>query len=130
MRGGLSVNGDCLLLAKAGWLPTLDSVREALTDKTGYECFVNHAHFKEKKGDSIAALRHAVAFCKRISSEARRAARNRILRFIIGKNGNDWTVRFHTLRPDESWVTDDLESYAEEAILVLDSSELLPRNIS
>ena len=68
-------------------------------------------------------LGHAVAFCKRVSAEAVSIAPNRSVRFIISKNGKDWTVHFHTLRPDESYVSADLEEYAE-AVLVLDSTEL------
>jgi hypothetical protein len=119
---GMRIIDDCLVVGKSDAVP-LDSVRAAVMDKTGYECFVNHVHLKEL-GDSAAVLGHAVAFCKRVSAQAASVAPNRSVRFIISKNGKDWTVHFHTLRPDESYVTDDLEGYAEEAVLVLDSTEL------
>ena len=121
--GGVSIVDDCLVVGKSGVLPRLDSVREAVMDKSGYECFVNHVHLKEH-GDSAAVLRQAVTFCRRVSVDALRVAPNRSVRFIISKNDEDWTVHFHTLRRDESWVSDDLEGYAEEAVLVLDSTEL------
>jgi hypothetical protein len=120
---GMSVVDDCLVVGKPDAVARLDSVRAAVMDKTGYECFVNHIHLKER-GDSVAALGDAVAFCKRVSAEVTSVAPNRPVRFIISKNGEDWTVHFHTLRPDESYVSDDLEGYAEEAVLVLDSTEL------
>jgi len=120
---GMSVVDDCLVVGKPDAVPRLDSVRAAVMDKTGYECFVNHVHLKER-GDSAAVLGHAVAFCQRVSAEAVSFAPGRSVRFIISKNGNDWTVHFHTLRPNESYVYDDLEGYAEEAVLVLDSTEL------
>jgi len=78
----------------------------------------------EERGNSAAVLGQTVAFCRGVRAEAVRADPNRSLRFIISKNDKDWTVHFHTLRPDESWVSDDLEGYAEEAVLVLDSTEL------
>jgi len=120
---GMRVVGDCLVVGKSDAASCLDSVRAAVMDKTGYACFVNHFHLKEH-GNSAAVLGHAVAFCKRVSAEAVSIAPNRSVRFIISKNGKDWTVHFHTLRPDESYVSADLEGYAEEAVLVLDSTEL------
>ena len=123
LRDGMRVVEDCLVVGKSSTVPRLVSVRAAVMDKTGYECFVNHVHLKES-GDSAVVLGHAVAFCKRVSAEALSVAPNRLVRFIISKNGTDWTVHFHTLRPDENYVSDDLEGYAEEAVLVLDSSEL------
>jgi hypothetical protein len=120
---GMRVVNDCLVVGKSDVVPRLDSVRAAVMDKTGYECFVNHVHLKERE-DSAAVLGHAVAFCKRVSVEAVSVAPGRSVRFIISKNGNDWTVHFHILRPDESYISDDLEGYAEDAVLVLDSTEL------
>jgi hypothetical protein len=120
---GIRVVDDCLVVGKSSAVPCLESVRAAVMDKTGYECFVNHVHLKER-GDSAVVLAHALAFCKRVTAETLSVAPNRSVRFIISKNGEDWTVHFHTLRPDESYVSDDLEAYAEEAVLVLDSSEL------
>ena len=121
---GMRVVDDCLIVGKSNAVPRVDSIRAYVMDKSGYECSVNHVHLKER-GDSATVLRHAVAFCRQVSVEALRVAPNRSLRFIISKNGEDWTVHFHTLRTDEpSWVSDDLEGYEEEAVLVLDSTEL------
>ena len=123
-RDGVSLVDDCLVVGKSNAVLHLDTVRAAVMDKTGYECFVNHVHLKDR-GDPTAVLRQAVAFCKRVSVEALRVDSKRSLRFIISKNGEDWTVHFHTHRPDEpGYVSDDLEGYAEEAVLVLDSTEL------
>jgi hypothetical protein len=94
---GIRVVDGCLVVGKSDAVPRLDSVRAAVMDKTGYECFVNHVHLKES-GDSAVVLGHAVAFCKRVSAEAVSVAPNRSVRFIISKNGKDWTVHFHTLR--------------------------------
>jgi hypothetical protein len=124
LRDGMCFVDGCLVLGKSDAAPRLNSIRAAVMDKTGYECFVNHVHLKER-GDSAAVLRQAVAFCRRVSVEALRLAPNQSLRFIISKNGEDWTAHFHILRTDEpSWVSDDLEGYKEEAVLVLDSTEL------
>jgi hypothetical protein len=45
----------------------------------------------------------------------------------VSKTEDDWTVRFHTVRSGESWVSDDLEGYGGEAVMVLDCTELAPR---
>jgi hypothetical protein len=120
----MSFVDGCLVVGKSDAVPRLDSIRAAVMDKTGYELFVNHVHLKER-GDSAAVLRQAVAFCRRVSVEALRVAPNQSLRFIISKNGEDWTVHFHILRTDEpSAVSDDPDGYREEAVLVLDSTEL------
>ena len=118
-----AMSHSTLFPSKSDEAPLLESIRSTVVDKTGYECFVNHIHLKEA-GDSAAALRQAVTFCTRVVAEGVRVAPNRSLRFIISRNGEDWTVHFHTLRPHESYVSDDLEMYTEEAVLVLDSAEL------
>ena len=35
------------------------------------------------------------------------------------------TVRFHKIRPDEAWLADDLESYADEAIVAIVAADLV-----
>ena len=122
LRDGISIVDDCLLLGKSDAVPRLNAVRGAVMDKTGYECFVNHVH-TEQRGEAAAVLGQVVAFCTHMSAEAIRIAPNRSLRFVISKNGKDWAVHFHTLS-HESWVSNDLEGYTEEAVLVLDSTEL------
>ena len=120
---GMSVVDDCLVIGELK--PHLRRVRERM-DRTGFECFVNHVHLKEI-GNPATALRQAIAFCRRAALEALRIAPDRSIRFIVSRNGQDWTVHLHTSRFDEpSWVSDDLEGYLEEEVLVLDSPELLP----
>lgn len=41
-------------------------------------------------------------------------------RVIVGCGDHDAVVRFHRVRPREEWLSDDLESYVDEAILVID----------
>lgn len=119
---GMSVVDDCLVIGEL--MPHLRRERERM-DRTGFECFVNHVHLKEiEKPETV--LRQAIAFCTRAAQEAHRIAPGRSIRFIISRNCQDWTVHLHTSRCDEpSWVSDDLEGYLEEEVLVLDSPELL-----
>jgi hypothetical protein len=47
-------------------------------------------------------------------------------RFIVSlHNDGGCTLRFHTVRSGEEWVAANLEQYAEEAVAVIESAELL-----
>lgn len=86
-------------------------------DKTGYECFINHIHLPfDGTGASLkSCLGYAIALQKGLA----RIAKNRSFMVIASVN-DDWcTVRFHQLRQGETWIAEDLEGYAEEAILIL-----------
>jgi hypothetical protein len=124
LEKGMHVVDDCLVIGEL--MPRLHQERQRM-DRTGFECFVNHVHLREIKSP-VHVLRQAIAFCRRAALEARRIAPDRSIRFIVSRNDDrDWTVHLHTSRFDEpSWVSDDLEAYLGEAVLILDSPELLP----
>ena len=90
---------------------------EGLQDKTGYECFINHVHFPfDGTGDSLkSCLRYAVALQHGLAQ----IAKNRGFQVIVSVSEHECTVRFHKLRQGESWIAEDLEGYADEAILLL-----------
>lgn len=92
---------------------------EDLPDKTGYECLINHVHFPfDGTGDSLKSfLRYAVALQHGLAQ----IAKNRAFQVIVSVNEQECTVRFHQLRQGESWIAEDLEGYAEEAVLLLGS---------
>jgi hypothetical protein len=88
-------------------------------DKTGYECFINHVHLPfDGTGASLkSCLSYAIAPQKGLA----RIAKNRNF-LVIASVNDDWcTVRFHQVRQGESWITEDLEGYAEEVILLLET---------
>jgi hypothetical protein len=39
---------------------------------------------------------------------------------IVSFDGREATVRFHKLRPGQTWLNENLEGYSEEGIAVLD----------
>jgi hypothetical protein len=86
-------------------------------DKTGLECFINHVHmpFGGDRESLLSCLNYAVA----LQRELARLPGERRFQVIVSVAEDDCTVRFHEVRPGENWVTEDLESYAEEAILLL-----------
>jgi hypothetical protein len=88
-----------------------------LPDKTGYECLINHIHLPfDGTGDSLkSSLKYAVA----LHSALAQMGKNRRFQVILSVNEQECTVRFHQLRQGESWIAEDLEGYAEEAVLLL-----------
>lgn len=89
-------------------------------DKTGYECFVNHVHFP------FDGTRESLISCLRRAFELKHnLARfeGRKFQIIISVTNDECTSRFHEIRPDESWLAPNLEGYASEAILVLESTD-------
>lgn len=107
--GFLEANG-CVLLASEARTPTV--ARESSLDDTGYECFINHLHVK--------SLAEALAFARQLKS-ALTARFTEAFEVIVSFDGREATVRFHKNRIGQTWLSSDLEGYAEEGIAVLDS---------
>lgn len=94
-------------------------------DLTGFECFVNHIHVEDQLdrpvSTEIALLRQGIAFA--LETETRLCSKFPRKRFkvIVASTAHACGVRFHLNRPGEQWLTSDLDSYAKEAILVLET---------
>ena len=88
-----------------------------LPDKTGYECFINHVHrpFDGTGASLKSSLSYAIALEKGLA----RIAKNRSFQVIVSVNDHECTIRFHRLRQGEAWIADDLEGYADDAVLLL-----------
>jgi hypothetical protein len=93
---------------------------EDFPDRTGYECFVNHVHlpFNGTRESLLSCLGYAVALQRGLV----RSATERRFQVIVSVAEDDCTVRFHEVRPGENWLSEDLEGFAEEAIVVLCAS--------
>jgi hypothetical protein len=85
-------------------------------DRTGIECFVNHLHFRVGRGRR--ALERVFRYTAALS-ESLRSLRDGNFQILLSVANGDCTVRFHKCRPGEEWLTNDLEGYKREAILVL-----------
>ena len=90
-----------------------------LPDKTGYECFINHVHrpFDGTGASLKSSLSYAIALQKGLD----RIAKNRTFRVIVSANDHECTIRFHEVRQSETWIAENLEGYADDAILVLET---------
>jgi hypothetical protein len=92
---------------------------EGFQDRTGYECFINHLHrpYSSDRSSLAENLAFAVGLSKALAST------DNLKRFLtilsIGEGEEDCTVRFHECRPGETWISGDLDSYTEEAILLI-----------
>jgi hypothetical protein len=99
-------------------------------DKTGFECFLNHVHFPltKTKDSLLSRLRYADSLREALMP----LAQGRRFRVILSISEDDrsptftCTVRFHRIRQGEDWISEDLEAYKLEAILVFDVPELVP----
>lgn len=99
-------------------------------DETAYECFVNHVHledFLENGGlPPLELLGRAIAFARELLQRLSRLHGTKEFRVIVGSDGTSSTVRFHTVRPDEEWVSKGHNGLREEALAVLETKEFLP----
>jgi hypothetical protein len=99
----------CVLLAKASG----SALARATEDETGYECLINHLHV-EDLGEALELARrlHEALAYTFIGSFV----------VIVAYDGREATVRFHRLRADQTWLSENLAGYLEEGIAVLDSN--------
>ncbi len=84
-------------------------------DKTGYECFVNHVHLA-----SDGTRRSAVScleYCTKLDVGLANFAPRQRFQILASFSTDGCVVRFHFIRPHETWISDDLEGYKSEAIL-------------
>jgi hypothetical protein len=95
-------------------------------DQTAYESFVNHVHledFLENGGlPPLELLGRGIAFARELLRRLSRLHGTKEFRVIVASDGQSSTVRFHTIRPDEHWVSKGLE----EALAIVETKELLP----
>lgn len=97
-------------------------------DLTGYECFVNHVHIEDYHGDaelgSNALLKQGIALANKIVEELSSVFPDKLFKVIVAANESGCSVRFHLIRCGENWLSDDLDKYSQEAILVLETSPI------
>jgi hypothetical protein len=117
---GFQSVGDCVILADFE-APLADSTVEQQRDATALEAFVNHCHVDDEldlPSRDPTLLAQAARYAGRLAAELAQAYPGE--RFLVILTvGDSCIVRFHKVRPDESWLRDDLESYADEAVMTV-----------
>lgn len=110
LNAGFVEELGCVLLASQARGSAF--VREATQDETGYECFINHLHVRD--------LGEAMELARRLNTALADAFAGSFV-VIVSYDGRDATVRFHRLRANQPWLSENLEDYLEEGIAVLES---------
>lgn len=113
----IEINNDSVLLKKE--YERNRHVRvTAFPDRTGFEAFINHVHLP------FSGTRESLLSCLDYAAALRRALTPlvglRRFKIILSIEKGDCSVRFHEIRVGENWVAENLEEYADEAIIVLD----------
>ena len=85
---------------------------------TEFECFVNHLHLDDFSEQNLLgnALYCDAALRQRLAEKLGKD----VLRSIISMDETGGVFRCHVIRTGERWNADDLDSYKEEAVLVID----------
>jgi hypothetical protein len=122
LSAGFVDKDGCLFFAQFA-KRTSGADRSDFPDLTGYECFVNHIHIDDYIEDADAQTLAAigVSFARRLCELL--SARSGDFNVIVGTDELSCSVRFHRIRAGEAWLSDDLESYQDEAIAVLTTHE-------
>jgi hypothetical protein len=138
MTGAANLGSELLRLVEPGFVviegAILLNTQEQLTasikpdnfpDLTGYECFVNHVHIEDYLSDaelsSNSLLKQGLAFANKIVEELSSLFPDKPFKAIVAANESSCSVRFHLIRSGENWLSDDLDKYGQEAILVLET---------
>lgn len=145
VRGGLTVREGAVLFASFHeTLPVnAGQVAQAINrmgwrNLTTYECQHNSFHLEDdsmrqlhdlnkdgvariSEGNQVTLLRRGLHIAQRVCELARNLAEPVPVRCIIGAGETNGTFRFHQLRDGEDWISNDLDGYKSEKIVVVDS---------
>jgi hypothetical protein len=121
--GFIVVDGAVLLKTQEKFVNNIKP--DNFPDLTGYECFVNHMHIEDYLGDaeldSNALLKQGIALANKIVEALSSLFPDKLFKAIVAANESGCSVRFHLIRSGENWLSDDLDKYGQEAILVLET---------
>jgi hypothetical protein len=128
-------------IADAGWvvksngallLAALDEADHpgpsSFMNLTFYEASINHVHIpgSDAEGGQARSVRVAYSFCSHLMYAAPGLPANSvplIAVIAVGGKADGTSTRVYTKRPGESWVDEDLDNYADEAVMTFGTSE-------
>ncbi|MFI6221845.1 hypothetical protein ACIBEH_14915 [Nocardia salmonicida] len=136
--GGIGCRGEVVC-----WAPVpahSDDAPERHFDLTGWECFHTVFHLEDfvpvastyADGPILGIdarrtlLRQGIALAREVGRLAGELSTPIPLRCIVASNETNGTFRFHRIRTDESWLSDDLDGYGQDYVVVID---FLPRSL-
>ncbi|WP_431957318.1 DUF6630 family protein [Nocardia lijiangensis] len=134
--GGIGCRGEVVC-----WAPVpahADDAPGPFGDLTGWECFHTDFHLEDfvpvdskyADGPIIGVdaqrtlLRQGIALAREVGRLAGELSTPIPLRCIVATNDTNGKFRFHRIRPGESWLLEDLDSYDRDYVVVID---FLPR---
>nr|WP_156095090.1 hypothetical protein [Nocardia lijiangensis] len=134
--GGIGCRGEVVC-----WAPVpahADDAPGLFLDLTGWECSHTDFHLEDfvpvdstyADGPSIGVdaqrtlLTQGIALAREVGRLAGELSTPIPLRCIVATNDTNGKFRFHRIRPGESWLLDDLDSYDRDYVVVID---FLPR---
>jgi hypothetical protein len=88
-------------------------------DKTGFEAFINHFHLDDFVSDEF--LEYSFKVIHEVFANYHSHFTTPLIQAIVSINSSGCSIRFHALRPNEVWLDNNLESYEEDALLVMNS---------
>lgn len=101
-------------------------------DRTGFECFVNHIHvedYLDRNGGtdptSNLQLASGIRFARELKEKLDEYRSQGRFRIIVTSDDETCIVRFHKVRENETWLSEDLEQYREEAVCVMETDTVL-----
>jgi hypothetical protein len=123
LEAGLVDEDGCLLLKSERGLT--HAGRSRFLDLTGYEAFVNHLHIEGHLIGPNSDLRQAAAAGMSALTKLRElitsfpdAGPVQVVLSVANSEIPSVTLRFYRRRPGERWISDDLEGYLSEAMLI------------
>jgi hypothetical protein len=106
-------------------------------DLTAWECATSTFHLDDvvpvhvgsledgepviSEADQILMLRHGLGFALEVVRLVRALPEPVAVRCIVGANSTNGTFRFHRARRGESWLNPDVDAYALDKLIVVDS---------
>jgi hypothetical protein len=86
-------------------------------DLRALETFINHVHFPFR--DDRQSLLEAVEYSASLQKCLCEYSAEKKFVILMCVSDRRCTVRFHQARTNETWLADDLDSYHDEAVMVL-----------
>jgi hypothetical protein len=122
---GFVVLNECFLLERA--TSVTNATINDFSDKTSYECFMNHIHVDEYADDDLE--NQSIEYASTVLNKWKeKNLSGELIAIIVVKRNNspkagEASVRFHLWRQNESWLPNDLDG-TDEAVMEISSSDL------
>jgi hypothetical protein len=112
--GFIEVNGCYFLKKLAVSLSHIDTAD--FIDKTGHECFINSLHVDDFVSNDFFV--QAILFTDKLVSDWNKLNNDLDLEVILSETDSGFNIKFHVVRPSETWINEHELNKFEEAIMI------------